>query len=1108
MSALLRALLTLPGLLLVVLAFLLGTRSGAELAVREAGRATGLYSVGSVDGDLLGPLSLTDFRLELDSLTLTLDRVTINWAPLSLLRNRIEVLALDAGALHLALNPNYRPPPRDEPRKPFTQLPFGLVVNSLAVQRFTLSGAGESPLEFTDIALDGDWLGPDVDARRIAFSWGPVGAVEASTQLQLQAEGLQLAGLALRQPFDARVSGELSYFGDSALKLDWTQLQWPLSGEPQVQAGSGRAQLSGRVQNYRMQMETPLSAAGLEAQLKLAVQGDAQSLNVRELALQLLDGEITSRGVLRWSPTLEFDAEGTLAQINPAQLRADLPGEMNGRFAVRGAGEALRDLDFSLKLERSRLLQHVLNLDVMGRRRGEQLSLSRARLSNGDSALQARGTVWPVPDVALDFSSPNLAQVWPGLSGRAQAQAQLRGLGESLRISAEAAATELRYQQAAVGDITLKADAGWQGSTQITLEAQDLEAGEILDQLRLELAGTPQQHALTVDVRDARGELELMLQGALGKDRQSWRGALSEGRIAPRDAAAWSLESAAALNLSAAAQALEPACWLSGEARACFSARQGSGRSTLAMRLRDLEFGYFRGLWPPGWAVEGRVSGTASLSLQGGELQTLDADFETSEGYWRAGERTLLAFRPGSLNITEAAQGLEARLSLPFSEGGVALGAQLAPGRRLTRRPLQGRAQIEMPELAWLPGLLPAVESVQGRITGDLRLGGTLEQPRLDGRARLEAERLQLAAPGLTLQAVEAQVSGSGGTRVQLQAAARSGEGTLSLQGEAQLAEAGALELKLVGENFQAANLPEAQVWISPDLQIRYAASQLRVAGELKVPRAEIRPKSFAAGVGPSSDQVIVDADAQRVTQRALALNSDIKVSFGEAVNFDGFGLKTRLSGSVNALDEPGRPTRARGEVRLEGGRYKAYGQDLEIETGRLLYNGGSITDPAVEIRAKRQPREDITVGVYVRGRLDAPEFSLYSTPAMPQERQLSWLVLGRALEEGGADGDRAALTNAALSLGLTGGDFLAQKMRGGLSLDEISIGARPGETADQARLTIGKYLSPRLFVSYGVGLFQPGHVFRLLYDIGRGFKLQTESGVESGGDLLYSIER
>jgi translocation and assembly module TamB len=128
----------------------------------------------------------------------------------------------------------------------------------------------------------------------------------------------------------------------------------------------------------------------------------------------------------------------------------------------------------------------------------------------------------------------------------------------------------------------------------------------------------------------------------------------------------------------------------------------------------------------------------------------------------------------------------------------------------------------------------------------------------------------------------------------------------------------------------------------------------------------------------------------------------------------------------------------------------------------------------------------------------------------MPQERQLSWLVLGRAIDDGGGGSatERELVANAALGLGLAGGEWLAQRLGGRIGFDEISLGAKPGESSDQARLTVGKYLSPKLFISYGVGLFQPGSSFRLQYDIGRGFKLATETGVESGGDLLYTIER
>jgi translocation and assembly module TamB len=118
-------------------------------------------------------------------------------------------------------------------------------------------------------------------------------------------------------------------------------------------------------------------------------------------------------------------------------------------------------------------------------------------------------------------------------------------------------------------------------------------------------------------------------------------------------------------------------------------------------------------------------------------------------------------------------------------------------------------------------------------------------------------------------------------------------------------------------------------------------------------------------------------------------------------------------------------------------------------------------------------------------------------------------------------------------ALGLTGGDFLAQRIGKGIGLDQVSVGAAPaggsevaadptriaGSQAAQgaggasaasqtAQLTLGKYLTPKLFVSYGVSLFQPGQTFRMLYELGHGFKVQSETGVASGGDLIYTIDR
>jgi translocation and assembly module TamB len=341
----------------------------------------------------------------------------------------------------------------------------------------------------------------------------------------------------------------------------------------------------------------------------------------------------------------------------------------------------------------------------------------------------------------------------------------------------------------------------------------------------------------------------------------------------------------------------------------------------------------------------------------------------------------------------------------------------------------------------------------------------------------------------------------------------------LTVKGTADLAGAKPIvTLRLKGEDVQVADVADARVWVSPTLDYAQDAQGLRLTGTVKVPKADITPRQLAANaVGATGDQVIVGAAAPVLD--TLPLTAEVRVELGENVRFEGFGLKSRITGAVTAIDRPGSGgTRGRGELELVDAAYKAYGQEVQVTTGRILFVGGPIGEPQVDIVARRAPREDVTVSLRVRGTLDQPTFNLSSTPAMPREQQLGWLLFGRPIDAGDGQFSGAA---AALSLGIAGGDALASRVGKVIGLDQVSLAAdasstawQPSETmpgvpgTEQTRFTVGKWLSPKLFVSYGVGLFDNGNVLRLLYDLGRGFKLRTEAGVESSGDLLYTVEK
>ena len=67
----------------------------------------------------------------------------------------------------------------------------------------------------------------------------------------------------------------------------------------------------------------------------------------------------------------------------------------------------------------------------------------------------------------------------------------------------------------------------------------------------------------------------------------------------------------------------------------------------------------------------------------------------------------------------------------------------------------------------------------------------------------------------------------------------------------------------------------------------------------------------------------------------------------------------------------------ARGGISLVDGTFRSFGQDLDIETGQVLYAGVPVTEPEIFLRAVRWIDADPSVsavGVQLSGPATAPE--------------------------------------------------------------------------------------------------------------------------------------
>ena len=595
-----------------------------------------------------------------------------------------------------------------------------------------------------------------------------------------------------------------------------------------------------------------------------------------------------------------------------------------------------------------------------------------------------------------------------------------------------------------------------------------------------------------------------------------WRYTLQRLQAAYGELAPWTLAGSASGRVSADAQSIEDACLTSGEARLCLSGANDGQGSRAQIELADLAYAYARPFFPEGLDVDGALSGRIEAALPAGAEPDIDAQLTTSGGAVRMTQPDdsvveVIDLAPGTIDLRLDNSALDAAVDLPLvGSGGLNADVGVEPGSApLTERALAGRVTLDIPDLGVIARLSPEVDEFMSGISGDLGIDGSIARPDVRGdlawrhRASCSSRRAHAhrRAPGRHRPR----------RRHRHRRGAESGGGTLSADGAIALNDDGQdVNLSIRGDRFQVVNIPDATAYASPDLDIAVTPERVDVTGSVTVPEASITPRDLPeSGVTTvSGDQVIVTEEAAGDSAVARAVHADVEVVLGDAVRIEGFGLTANLEGSLRVVQEPGDVTTGTGEIRIVDGAYRAYGQNLDIQEGRILFAGGPVSQPGLDIRAARYPAEDITVGVEVRGSIADPRLTLFSEPGMGQSEQLSWLLLGRPLD--GASGQESSLVaRAALALGMDRGNNVLKGVGDRLGVDEIGIGSGAGQSSDQAAFTVGKYLSPNLYVSYGIGLFQPVSTVSLRYTLSSRWRLETQSSsIASGGDLIYSFDR
>ena len=950
---------------------------------------------------------------------------------------------------------------------------------------------------------------------------------------------------------DGTLAGENTRFNST---LAWQGLQWPLVGKDAlVSSQKGKLNAKGTAQAYKLRLNADIQGKDIpQGRWQAVGNGDLSSMQLKSLHGKILQGTLDLTGKVRWQPDVSWQVALKGKNINPGRQWTDWPGKLalniqsqgrlkNGaletQLKIKQVRGRLRDYPFQLKAEQIAVeIPPEPPLKTGKTRRSQnsgigEISIKHLEIQSGSNRLTANGKLGQRSKLDWAINAPDLKTLLPDGQGSLIGKGHLSGPVYLPYITAQLKGNSLVFQDNSLKALTADIDVNLLSNKDLRLEviATELSLGTTkIDRFRLYGQGRVSNHTLFASLITPADRFSLQLRGRFKQPR--WQGRLQKLTASTDSVGYWQLQAPAALSLSATEAKLARSCLQNTQAaKLCTQLHwQKTADSNLQVWLKSLPLNLVYPFLPEDSDLTGTVEGRVAATLRPDGAIDSDVSINLSPGAFRThfSEEYIeeLPHKGGYLKLTVTKKkGLVAGLELNLLKQSGLQGTFNMP--RFTHlppsgeQPIQGHLKATFADLGILPAFVPQAENTQGRVNLNVRLGGTLAAPNVQGRIQVQKAAADLPDFGLELRDLTMDIVSKGHDTLQMQARVNSGEGQLKINGKANsifATEERIVNLNIAGTDFQVVNMPEVWALASPNLNIQITPTGIDVTGKVTIPKAKITPLKAASGAVPISEDVVYvnseKTEAPKEEQKlseTMAISSKVEIILGDDVSLEAAGFKSRFGGKLVASNQPGKVTVGNGELYILDGSYKAYGQNLKIDRGRVFFSGGPIENPGLDIKAyrriKRSAYDNVIAGVHIQGTAQDPKLTLYSKPALDQSNTLSYIVLGKPASEA-TQGEGNLLLNAAASLPFKQGDNLVNKIGQKFGLDEAGISTDDG--LKKAALVLGKYLTPGLYISYGIGLFDGSSVLRMRYELMDNLTIETETGSQSGVDLRYTLER
>jgi translocation and assembly module TamB len=1110
-----------------VLFWLLDTQSGLQWTLKQIPD----LKIKSVQGRFLEDISLEDIHFQNKQINLQIQRVKFSWQPILLLDKKLflNTLIIEKANIELPAPSQTEKPAERKPLEiPELKLPIQIILQDIQLRDVQLKQGDQTLPVLNELLLNAeinkklqlhklDIKTPLANADLKGFfqlskpfdlnfkiNWQapiPMDNLQANGQAILEGNLEQLTlNHELKKPINLNTYIQVETPLTNPLwqtHLKWETIQYPLTGNAQVQTSNGDIQAQGDLKQYQVKFATDLKGQQIPvSKWFLDVEGDFEKAKINQLRGELLKGVFETAGKVSWKPDITWELALKGEKLQPAVQFPELDGEIG--FKIQTEGKLLENhqpqAHVNIEEIAGKLRNYPINLKSQLFIDKTHYFLKNLTAQSGTATLQAKAD-FQHPNVNAEFQlqANDLKEILPKLKGKIQAKGQLNGTLPMPKIALEMNADKIGFEDLILEKLklVLNADPLKNQAFNVALDAQNLtKSGKLqLKTAKLRSNGTLPKHDLSLNVDSPLAQLNTQLKGGFFQTQEMWKGQLEKLFFEMPDLAKINLLQASNLNLSAKSANLEKSCFnlhfkQQKAGKNCVSADWNVQKgASVENQLSEVSLTLLKPYLPSNVSIDNVLNGTLQAKISPNNTISAKSDWQLEKGQLKIDDEIngLQTFEVlgGTLNLNLDQQGLQMKLKfqpLDFIklESDLKLPNLGKMPFNLEKQTIQGKIFTKVDNFDRLPQLVPILEKAEGFLQLNADLSGKLTAPQIQGVLEVNAPLLQLPDLGLQFKDLQLTARNQNLEQLDIQGTVNSGNGYLGIGGTLAMKDKMQLVLDIKGKNFEILNNPNAWVIASPDINVQFQPNLLNLNGKIVIPDANITPVlsgGTGGGVGISPDaKVKSQQKIKETTKSTLQILGEIKIKLDEKIRLKVADFQSRLGGEFVMNFKPNELIPAAiGNINVFDGFYRAYGQDLQIKKGQIIFTGDAVSNPTLDIETIRKIYGDPAVemaGVSIKGQAKKPEIKLFSKPQLTESKALSYVMFGNSmLEQGG---------NRTMQMGI--------------------------------------YLTPELYVGYGLNVLQSksdnSQNFNIRYEFTPRWGIEAQFGQnDSGVDISYTIE-